>query len=137
MKKACLAAVCAVTVYALPLQSQSTSTADMESLRYLANACQDTETPPQTFNTTDRPFRAGYCAGYISAATDWLQYVKYLAKSGNTSPTVCLPSNVQNGDLLKVLVKYANDHPEQLHVPAFIGLNLALSQAYPCPAKKP
>lgn len=45
----------------------------------------------------------------------------------------CIPSNVNNGQIKRIVAKFLNDHPERLHEPpAFIIVD-ALTGAFPCP----
>jgi hypothetical protein len=55
--------------------------------------------------TVDNAFVGGYCMGIVEA-TMWS-----LPGTG----VVCLPKGVTTGQGLKVLVKYLDDHPEELH----------------------
>jgi hypothetical protein len=44
----------------------------------------------------------------------------------------CLPQGVTTGQALKVLVKYMDDHPEQLHEKTAWVAAKALHEAWPC-----
>jgi hypothetical protein len=46
---------------------------------------------------------------------------------------VCMPEGVTYGQMVKVVVKYLNDHPEELHHPAALLTLNALIGAFPCP----
>jgi Rap1a immunity proteins len=47
----------------------------------------------------------------------------------------CVPYSVTNGQLVRVVVAYADKHPNFLHL-SLSGLTiLALAEAWPCPAK--
>jgi hypothetical protein len=62
-------------------------------------------------------------------------YVEGLMDSARllASKVVCLPNGVTIGDATKVILKYADTHPEKLHLSKFSEGLLALSEAFPCP----
>jgi Rap1a immunity proteins len=48
----------------------------------------------------------------------------------------CFPRHVRNDQLLKVAVKYMDDHPERLHERIEILLHAAFQKAFPCETNK-
>lgn len=44
----------------------------------------------------------------------------------------CLPETVTHDQIVRVFVKYINDHPEKLHEQAGNMLHAALQEAFPC-----
>jgi hypothetical protein len=72
---------------------------------------------------------AGVCLGYITAATDTA--IDWFNTTGLDSQ-VCVPGSVSIGKLREIVVKYLEEHPEELHKGAAgIVLN-ALYNAFPC-----
>lgn len=69
----------------------------------------------------------GACYGFIRA-------VKQLGEIGERT---CPPEEVTYGQAQKIVIKYLNDHPETLHQSASVLVLKALSDAFPCPIKKP
>ena len=68
-------------------------------------------------------YPSGYCIGYIVAIVDMFEN------------SVCWPrETVKNGQLVDVVIKWLNDHPESLHLPASHAITKAMQQAFPCPA---
>jgi hypothetical protein len=52
---------------------------------------------------------------------------------GNAKPLACLPDSGISGDQgIKIFLKWANDHPEQLHNSARMSFLVALRWAFPC-----
>ena len=51
--------------------------------------------------------------------------------SGEQS-SVCIPSTASTGQHIRVVVKYLNEHPAELHLPEFTLVERALREAYPC-----
>jgi hypothetical protein len=83
--------------------------------------------------TSDRGvgnFKDGMCMGYILGAKDALDATFVV---NQMSPAYCLDENVTNGQIVKVVVKYMNGHPETLHYGAQTLILLALDGAFPCP----
>lgn len=74
--------------------------------------------------------RAGICAGYINAYRE-------LAEMLPDEKLLCVPDGVGNEQFIRVLMKYLDQHPERLHVAAPQLIYDAMSEAFPCPAKKP
>ena len=73
--------------------------------------------------------RAGLCVGFING-------YRQLATMLPEQKLLCLPSeNVPNGQLIKVVVKYLDQHPEKLHLPAAQLIYESTNEAFPCPAK--
>jgi hypothetical protein len=50
----------------------------------------------------------------------------------NSIRRVCLPSNVKNGQLAKIMVKYLEDHPEHLNRDEFELVREVLHKHFPC-----
>lgn len=71
---------------------------------------------------------ATWCSGYVSAIMDmniWLQ-------ANGTASAPCLPENSTAEQGVRVFVRYANDHPEQMNQPPAILVTRALQLAFPC-----
>jgi len=105
--------------------SVSARAEDSNTLRMLVSACSKfieydahKELPSAT-DATD----IGYCAGYVNAA---MQFI------GAFVPTICLPPTVTTGDVMKIIVKYGNDHPERLYLYDGAQIILAVGGAFPC-----
>src|SRR5450631_872963 len=52
---------------------------------------------------TFESYRDGYCRGLVAGVAD-------------ASPHVCPPRSVTHGQQVKVVLKYLQDHPEELHL---------------------
>lgn len=67
-----------------------------------------------------------YCLGYVSAIMDtyiWL-------RTNGAAP--CLPESSTPDQAVRVFVRYADNHPEQIHHPPVILVTRALQAAFPC-----
>jgi hypothetical protein len=72
----------------------------------------------------------GTCLGFISGLVDLnLMDLDVLKKPIHAW---CVPDSVTVTLLAKVVVKYGNDHPEELHFPGVIVVVGALVRAFPC-----
>ena len=47
-------------------------------------------------------------------------------------PYFCVPTDASDGQLVKVVTKYLNEHPEELHTDAAGLVANALQDAFPC-----
>ncbi|HEV3316803.1 MAG TPA: Rap1a/Tai family immunity protein [Candidatus Angelobacter sp.] len=76
----------------------------------------------------------GQCVGYIAGALDsydeWRAALDYGTKypSGN----ICAPEHIQNEQMMRVVLKYLNDNPAKLHLPASGLVTSAFIRAFPC-----
>ena len=95
---------------------------DVTSGNWLLVSCQlsaramDDSTVEQTkFDS----YRVGICNGLVEGV-------------GDVSPRVCRDSSVTYGQQLRVVVKYLQDHPEELHLRNTALVEKALAKAFPC-----
>ena len=70
------------------------------------------------------------CSGYIMAISDL--HSTMLGWSYLDEPHFCQPNGAASGQLVKVVIKYLNEHPEQLHHSASGLVTNALHYAFPC-----
>jgi hypothetical protein len=79
----------------------------------------------------------GFCLGYISGILDSQSLWDYLVHVGKDYPQThyCLPDEATNSQVVQVVLKFLNDHPERLHEPANTLILEALHNAFPCKAK--
>ena len=75
-------------------------------------------------------FSQGLCFGYIEGAYD--SYAVMVKWGIIEKDFICVPVNVSKGQLVKVVVKYLNDNPAELHLIASSRVIHALSAAFPC-----
>lgn len=72
--------------------------------------------------------RCGHCAGYIQG----ISAMNALYKAYDQPTFFCMPDEVNNGQKIKVVIKYLNDHPEKLHEHEAGLVLLAFMEAFPC-----
>jgi hypothetical protein len=75
------------------------------------------------------------CTGFVSGFTSGVTFgTEYAAdKAGRKIPLLfCRPVEVENGQIIRILLKYIRDHPEDAHQPTSFLLINALRKALPC-----
>jgi hypothetical protein len=73
---------------------------------------------------------AGLCMGFISGIIDLETMDSGVLK--HPTHTWCTPDSATITQLAKVIVKYGDDHPEDLHLPGVLVVAKALVAAFPC-----
>ena len=68
-----------------------------------------------------------YIQGFVDAS------VIHRAPEPGMSTTICLPDAPNYDQIIRVVVKYLRDHPEDLHHPRSALMYFALKTAFPCP----
>ena len=70
------------------------------------------------------------CVGYVEGINDY--QTTLLGWSYLDEPYFCTPEGVRSYQLVKVVTKYLNEHPEELHLEAGGLVAAALQEAFPC-----
>ena len=83
----------------------------------------------KTSDGNSATFQDGVCLGYVLGAKDSFEFA---AKVHHVTPDFCIPDGVTNGQVVKVVVKYLNNHPEDLHYSAESLVVYALGAAFRC-----
>ncbi len=73
--------------------------------------------------------RTSACLGYLAGVIDQRAILSVGIKE---VPNFCIPDSVTGAQLTKVIVRYGDEHPEELHYPAVVLINLAILKAFPC-----
>jgi hypothetical protein len=74
--------------------------------------------------------RAGLCVGFLDA-------FRQLSRMLPSQPNVkleCLPDGGGQEQFIRVILKYLDQHPEKLHLPAVQIVYDAANEVFPCPA---
>ena len=101
--------------------SSSVPQQDVTTGTWLLGSCQITvkATDDRTFQENDlESFRDGFCRGMIEGVS-------------KASPRVCL-DDVTYAQEVRIVLKYLQDHPEEIHQRNAILVDKALSRAFPC-----
>ena len=70
------------------------------------------------------------CIGFVTGIVDGATVAS--GHKANPYFPVCLPTAVTREQLVRVVLKYGDNHPEQLHLPAARLVIQALSEGFPC-----
>jgi hypothetical protein len=76
--------------------------------------------------------RAGVCHGFIEGIIDRDTIATTDDKGHALGRTFCVPGETSEGELARVVVKYGNDHPQELPYPAAFIVLFAMQGAFPC-----
>lgn len=106
-------------------------------LRVCQEAVDGVNNPREKLGESDAVRRGAYtiaCANFLQGVTQ----TNILFHPGPTAaPTPCLPENgVSNSQAARIVVRFLQANPEQLHQAAVINAILALDSAFPCPKTK-
>ncbi len=77
--------------------------------------------------TTQQAIDGTYCRGYVAGAVDQM-----VGLSVHTATVYCIPSNANNDQFVRVVLKYLNDNPATLNHPAGALVANAIIAAFPC-----
>jgi hypothetical protein len=68
-----------------------------------------------------------FCRGYVAGAVDQM-----VGLSVHTETVYCLPSNGDNDQLIRIVLKYLKENPATLNYPAGALVAKAIAAAFPC-----
>jgi hypothetical protein len=72
-----------------------------------------------------------FCFGYLLGVIDMHNVIA--GGSGHLNETnYCIPANASRAQLAKVVVKYGDDHPEELNQAGLILISDAFAHGFPC-----
>ena len=77
--------------------------------------------------TTQQAIDGTFCRGYVAGAVDQM-----VGLSLHTATVYCIPSNADNDQSVRVVLKYLNDNPATLNYPAGALVAKAIIAAFPC-----
>jgi len=109
--------LCASQVVAATLVSSTLAATDTSSANYVVPGCRDFISSNSV--TPAYPFVQGFCAGVIQG----LIYDR---------TDICLPSGVEKGQAVRIVVQYINSQPARLHEDFTMLAAEALRKAWPC-----
>ena len=99
-----------------------------QSVSYTTGNDLQEECRVETISSSAKAYKAGICRGFIEG------YMQLAMMVPSRPKLVCLPEHVTHGEVQKVVVKYLDQHPEKLHLPAAQLVYDATNEAFPCPA---
>jgi hypothetical protein len=75
----------------------------------------------------------GMCLGMVGAVRDVMDAERGAHASPGPLKRACIPYEVKNGQLVRVVVGFMDQHPELLHYRLSALAFIALAQTWPCP----
>ncbi len=75
----------------------------------------------------------GLCFGYVDAANSSVYLLNSIAKQAGGHERGCIPDEVTRAQEVRVIVKYLENHPAELHQSAYFSVLNAFDAAWPCP----
>jgi hypothetical protein len=118
-------AFCVCIVFAFAVGSKGGTPPQEENVtsgNWLLQSCQlalKTIDDPKFDENHFEAYRDGYCRGLISGVAD-------------ASPRVCPNGQVTHGQQVRIVLKYLQDHPEELHLLNSVLVEQALAKSFPC-----
>jgi hypothetical protein len=94
----------------------------------------------QFCNDEKSDFLMGMCFGYLVGVSNTTEmynirqfYAKEKGKEGLTAmPRYCKPQTVTDEQELKIVKKWLNEHPEELHEQLFVSYHFVMRETFPC-----
>ncbi|WP_148193083.1 Rap1a/Tai family immunity protein [Pseudomonas syringae] len=88
-------------------------------------------------NQISSTYDAGECIGTLQATVDTLEIARHTFsndKNKPLAPLICWPSNkvIPKTQGLRIVIKYLEQHPQELHLNGSTLAVLALAGAFPC-----
>ncbi len=104
-------------------------------LMLLLASCAQGQTSQKSLASDGNTFLS-QCGNYDTASLGCTMYVGGVmdGRSLSDKPGFCLPDGITYGQILRVSIKYMQDHPEQLHYPTYLLVVAAHVNAFPCAA---
>lgn len=89
-------------------------------------------------DTQKDQFQAGRCMGFVRAVLESEQVFVLLTSRNPTYEQIfyCAPRGVTEGQVLEIVAKFLNNHPERLQQWAVTLILHALHDAFPCPVQE-
>lgn len=113
--------------------------ATLDTVGGLAEACRNVEAAPDPHPTFPevclKSEQAFACMGFFKGLDEYQNIRVHYAKSSPFIPfesLYCLPRGVSYEQMVKVFLKWAEEHPEKLHMRAADAVLAALVRAFPC-----
>ena len=72
------------------------------------------------------------CLGYIVGAVDGLTASSVIAPEYPKNLMICVPDDVEQGQINYVIVRYLETYPEVRHLNAVFSIQRALNAVFPC-----
>jgi hypothetical protein len=119
---------------ALAITTANAAKKDKDSANFLLPHCKFVN--DQTLTDIHKAFYTGRCTGIVQTIVEMLGLLKREREAGvQLDPTLCadVPPGVTNGQILQVVIRFGETHPNMTHAPFLTLAMVALNSAWPCP----
>jgi hypothetical protein len=127
-------------LFSFGLVTTAPADTDATSANYYLRGCRAVVSDSKTYEDAGELFMSGACLGVVSTLMDKLSptdpFMRALLPQPQPQPQpqlVCIPDGVTNRQAVAVVVKFLDDHPNQLHQRFIVLAQDALYEAWPCP----
>lgn len=117
-----------LAIAALLLVLGDANAVDGMSTGEMMAGCKDTVASYDTKKLVGDQFEVGKCMGFISASRDMVS----VWRASSPSVGICIPQPAQTIQIIRVFVKWAENHPEQHHERALLSFITSMREAFPC-----
>jgi hypothetical protein len=131
MKNLCL--IACLSVCSALGSAQTTKEFPYDSGNVFLRLCSSVEKAQRTDAETQ--LGAGcllYIAGFVDGAETGNVSTMVQMKPTTIPKPFCRPDNTENGQLVKIVLKYIREHPEDAHQPTGLIVLWAFQRAFPC-----
>lgn len=81
------------------------------------------------------PYNAWACLGFVDGVLEGIKtevaFVHLVTGKEPPSP-YCLPEGVENGQIIRMVLKFIKDHPDEAHKPTVVLILETLEDPFPC-----
>ena len=139
MRKIILSFIVVAIVF--PATSYGEVSSNPDTGNDLLNACEALIEGPESISNSslqakiDWVSESEFCYGYIRGIVEWNGFYEKYLENVIYKPIFCIGDNqIETNQLVKIAIKYMNDHPEELNKKGITILDSAFRQAFPCSA---
>ena len=130
-----------VVAIVFPATSYGEVSSNPDTGNDLLNACEALIEGPESISNSslqakiDWVSESEFCYGYIRGIVEWNGFYEKYLENVIYKPIFCIGDNqIETNQLVKIAIKYMNDHPEELNKKGITILDSAFRQAFPCSA---
>ncbi len=123
--------VCLLSIVPTVFAQSKTTDDRMVKTETLIDQCRDEMRADEKDSASAEVMANGIvCLGYIRGF--WDAASPQLALAASDTQNLCVPAEISLGQLARIYVKYMDDHPEKMDLPAAGSLLQAIMTAFPC-----
>jgi Rap1a immunity proteins len=135
MRSACLLLLVMMCLATVPVQTEDKPEFPGDSGNAFIRLCSAVDKPFKELTELEQG-HAVACLGYVSGLADgiWLELDLLRTDGSPQHGPYCESGGVEQGQRVRVLMKYIQDNPAKAHLRTSALFGLAMKKAFPCPA---